>query len=78
MEITQPAKKVSVLLPTNIYKKNSRFNYKLYIYILETITGSDQDKEYFGLHTAGFTGVAFQVCTTDATIYIKFVKCDIV
>ena len=45
---------------------------------METITGSDQVKEYFGLHTAGFAGVAFQVCTTDATIYIKFVKCDIV
>ena len=23
-------------------------------------------------HTTGFAGVAFQACTTDATIYIKF------
>ena len=34
-------------------------------------------KEYFGVHTTGFTGVAFQVCTTDATTYIKFVKFDV-
>ena len=31
-------------------------------------------KEYVCLHTAGFAGVAFQVCTTDATIYIKLLS----
>ena len=35
-------------------------------------------EEYFGLHTIGFAGVAFQVCTTDATIYMKFLKFDVV
>ena len=30
------------------------------------------------LHTTGFTGVAFHVCPTDATIYIKFLKFDVV
>ena len=33
---------------------------------------------FFGLHTKGFAGVAFQVCTTDANIYIKFLKYDVV
>ena len=36
------------------------------------------DKEYFGLHRTGFAGVPFQVCTTDATIYIKFLIFDVV
>ena len=33
---------------------------------------------HFGLHTTGFAGVAFQVCTTNTTIYIKFLKFDVV
>ena len=41
------------------------------MYILETITGNDKDKEYFGLHATDFADVAFQVSTIDATIYIK-------
>ena len=48
------------------------------IYIMETITGNDYDKEYFGLHATGFTHVGFQGCTTEATIYIKFLKFDVV
>ena len=35
-------------------------------------------EEYFGLHRTGFAGVAFQVFTTDATIYMKFLKFDVV
>ena len=45
------------------------------IYILETITGNDKDKEYFGLHATDFADVAFQVSTIDATIYIKVWCC---
>ena len=30
------------------------------------------------VYTTGFAGVAFQVCTTDATIYIKFFIFDVV
>ena len=29
--------------------------------ILEIINGNVQDKEYFGLHTTGWTGFTFQV-----------------
>ena len=43
-----------------------------------TKTKRQRDKEYFGLHTTDFAGVAFQVCTTDATIYINFLKLDVV
>ena len=39
---------------------------------------NDQDKEYLGLHTTGFVGVAFEVCTNDAAIYINFLKSDVV
>ena len=50
-----------------------------YVYkILETITENDRDKEYFGLHTTSFASIALQVCTTGATMYIKFVKTDAV
>ena len=39
----------------------------LYIYIYIYISNT---WKYFGLHTTGLAGVAFQVCTTaDATIY---------
>ena len=44
---------------------------------MEIITGNDEDKEYFGLHATGLVGGAFQVCTTYASIYIKFVKLDV-
>ena len=30
------------------------------------------------VYTTGFAGVAFRVCTTDATIYIKFLKFNVV
>ena len=33
---------------------------------------------YFGLHTTGFIGVAFEVCTTNTTIYTVFLKFDVV
>ena len=45
------------------------------IYILETKTGNDKDKEYFGLHASDFAGVAYQVNTIDAIIYIKVLCC---
>ena len=45
---------------------------------MERITGNGYDKEYFGLQTTVLAGVSFQVCTTDATIYIKFLKFDVV
>ena len=35
-------------------------------------------KTNFGLHTTDFAGVAIQVCTTDATIYITFFIFDVV
>ena len=34
----------------------------------------ERGKEYFGVHTTDFAGVAFQVCTTDVTIYIKLLE----
>ena len=37
-----------------------------------------EHEEYIGLHATSFAGVAFQMCTNDATIYIKLVKIDII
>ena len=42
------------------------------------IIGNVDDYEYFSVHTTGFAGVAFQVRTTNATIYIIFIKSDVV
>ena len=32
----------------------------------------------YGLHTIRFAGVAFQVCTTNTTIYNRFIKFDVI
>ena len=48
--------------------------------MLKTITRNEMTETkstLVGLHTTGFTGVAFEVCVNEATICIKFLNFDV-
>ena len=45
---------------------------------MQIIRGNESDKEYFDLQTTGSAGLAFQVGTASATMYITFAKLDAV